>query len=615
MPVFEQPLTRADFDRCGWEEVLTAAPQKNCQEYFGPFMHRAKQAREAGDPVAEAVFTVLFLLTDVQLRPEDIHQPFGPRFVSKAGRGVAAEDLKDQHWTILAELGPTIADAEMRARVCDLVWVVKRNHELGRLAVEAYLESARFLWDPDMWPPCFWRIARAVRLARSIGGANELFESTILQVEDMVICLKGEDPLFLTGRLMELLLEFKKGEPGKFAPLAEKAAELAEAVMGFDRACNLWTIASYWHARAGDTAANERCRIRSAETYVKDAAIHAAMEKQFTPNIQAACRMERAILALSKISTDASRALHAIYYPLLTQYQEKGRAEMLSFSHSIDMTQAAIFAEQQVTNQPLAVAFHILGSLCQPASVTRLRQQALDYFGSPILAFMGKTRVSSRGKIAARAPLFDSTPDGAEEAIKAQMYNDAILHRQCVTVGHIVPAIKKIRSEHNVRLQDFYDLVVASPFVPPGREMTFAKGLYAGFTFDLIVSTSLLIPQIENSIRLHLEHTGAITSGFDKLWRQNEYDLNTTLRMPELKHIYNDDNLIFDLQGLLIEHHGSNLRNEMAHGLLDDNQLGTDSAMYLWALTLRLCCMRLLEQELSADEPITPSEGGTGEGA
>jgi hypothetical protein len=214
----------------------------------------------------------------------------------------------------------------------------------------------------------------------------------------------------------------------------------------------------------------------------------------------------------------------------------------------------------------------------------------MDYFKSPILGLMGTTRVTGRGKIAARAPSFESSPEAAEEAIRAQMCSNAILHRQCVAVGLIVPAIWRIRSEHNVRLQDFFDLVSTSPFVPPGREMTFAKGLYAGFTFDLIVSTNLLIPQIENSIRLHLEAIGAITSGFDSLWRQNEFDLNTALRMPELKQIYDDD-LIFDLQGLLIEHHGSNLRNEMAHGLLDDNQLGTDVAMYLWALTLRLCFM------------------------
>src|SRR6266849_729408 len=98
MSVFEQPLTRSDFDRCRWEEVIESAKKKTCHEYMGPFMQRARQAREGSDKEAEAVFTVLFLVTDVELRHDDIHQPFGPRFVSKAGRGVATEDLNDQHW-------------------------------------------------------------------------------------------------------------------------------------------------------------------------------------------------------------------------------------------------------------------------------------------------------------------------------------------------------------------------------------------------------------------------------------------------------------------------------------------------------------------------------------
>jgi hypothetical protein len=614
MSVFEQPLTRADFDRCHWEGVIAGIAEKSCQNYSGPFIHRSNTARDVGDPVAQAVFAVLFVVTDVELRHHDINQPFGPRFVAQAGRGVASEDLNDQHWDILAELGPTISDAEMRARVCDLVWVVKRKHEHGKKAVEAYLESARSLWDPDMWPPSAWRLERALRLARSIRGANGLFDSTVQHFEDLVTGLRGEDPRFMTGILMQLLLEFKKGDPAKYAPLAEKAAGLAEDAKDFDRACKLWLIASHWHRMAGDTAANERCRIRSAETYVKDAEIAAAKGKQFTPNIQAAWRMERAVEALSKINTPASRELLAKYYPLLTEYQEKGRAELPSFSHSIDMAQAATYAEKQVAGKSLEIALYILlGSMCKPATVGWLREQAKGYFRSPILGFMGVTRVNSRGKIAARAPQFDSTPEGAEEAVLAQMYNNAILHRKCVAVGQVIPAIRIIRDEHNVRLQDFYDLADTSPFVPPGREMAFARGLFAGFTFDTMVSTSLLIPQVENSIRNLLEANGAIASGFDKQWRQNDFDLNTTLHMAELKQIYDDD-LIFDLQGLLVEHHGSNLRNEMAHGLLDDGQMLTEECMYLWALVLRLCLMRPRRQDNQANEPTTPPEGGAGEG-
>ena len=68
------------------------------------------------------------------------------------------DDINDQHYAILAELAPAVSDAEMRARLCDLLWVVKRNYLLAKAAVLAYQESARTLEDGDNWPPCAWRL-------------------------------------------------------------------------------------------------------------------------------------------------------------------------------------------------------------------------------------------------------------------------------------------------------------------------------------------------------------------------------------------------------------------------------------------------------------------------
>ncbi len=41
MSVFEQILSRDDFDRCRWEEVIAVAPEKDCQEYSSLFLGRA----------------------------------------------------------------------------------------------------------------------------------------------------------------------------------------------------------------------------------------------------------------------------------------------------------------------------------------------------------------------------------------------------------------------------------------------------------------------------------------------------------------------------------------------------------------------------------------------
>jgi hypothetical protein len=330
------------------------------------------------------------------------------------------------------------------------------------------------------------------------------------------------------------------------------------------------------------------------------------------PNLQASMRMERACLALKKINTPAARARYEQLYPRLTELQQKAKDELPSFRHTLDMTDGAKFAQEQVAGKPLLHALHTLGGLCKPASVAFLRKQVEETYGrSKLLGFIGTTRMGTTGKTIARAPSFDSSPDGAEEATLAQMYGNATLFRKCTAVGFIIPAIQKIRAEHHVRLQDFYEIAANSPFVPRGREAIWAKGLHAGFTYDFIVSTHLLIPQIEHSIRLHLEGAGAITSGYDRQYRQNEFDLNTTLRMPQLGTIFNDDDLIFDLRGLLIEHHGSNLRNDMAHGLLDDGQFHSEASIYLWGLCLRLSMWLQPREDPPADQPLSPG-GGTG---
>src|SRR5207253_8393936 len=121
---------------------------------------------------------------------------------------------------------------------------------------------------------------------------------------------------------------------------------------------------------------------------------------------------------------------------------------------------------------------------------------------------------------------------------------------------------------HHIRMDDLEQIVVDSPFIPSGREFFFAKGLYAGLMGDYVVAAHLLIPQIENSIRHVLALHGAITSGFSRQDIQNHYDLNRVLTdaglEEKLTKIFGED-LVFELKGLLVQHFGANLRNEIAH--------------------------------------------------
>jgi hypothetical protein len=55
-------------------------------------------------------------------------------------------------------------------------------------------------------------VERALRLARQLGD-QELANAVLEEIERRVIQLDGADPLYMTARLMELLHEFRKGDP------------------------------------------------------------------------------------------------------------------------------------------------------------------------------------------------------------------------------------------------------------------------------------------------------------------------------------------------------------------------------------------------------------------
>jgi uncharacterized protein DUF4209 len=81
--------------------------------------------------------------------------------------------------------------------------------------------------------------------------------------------------------------------------------------------------------------------------------------------------------------------------------------------------------------------------------------------------------------------------------------------------------------------------------------------------------------------------------------------------MPETRDAFGEAH-VFELRGLLTEEFGSNLRNRLAHGLLDEGDCYSESVLHLWWLLLRLCVVPLIAesappvQELSS--PQSPSE-------
>ena len=149
----------------------------------------------------------------------------------------------------------------------------------------------------------------------------------------------------------------------------------------------------------------------------------------------------------------------------------------------------------------------------------------------------------------------------------------------------ILPALEVLQLEHRYRESDFVRLADSSPIVPPGREELFGKALFKGFDYDFVSALHLLTPQVEHMVRYRLKQAGVATTSIDSNGIEDEKSLNRLVKSPEFEQCFGED-IAFEIKALFCDHSGPNLRNNVAHGLITQQECNSTYSVYAWWITL-----------------------------
>jgi len=580
-----------DFDEIDFDNILENADEKECINYRSIFFQKAKEYEKLDNLKLYLAFNLLSVVTGLQLDVDSITHPFKPKEL--------IDSINEDQLNILSDISFKINDPELQARIADIIWTVRKDYRFSELAIKAYLKSANNLEDPDCWPPCADRISRAVQLSLQLGKKNKCFSCVFQHIEDVLKRCKGEDPKFLSHRMMTLLLDNDQGDPSTYSNLSEEIAIRAESRKDFFVAREYWDLSARWFCRSNNPDKQKAAQISAAETFVKEA------EESITGGnpsyMKASWFLQRSIDSYRTIG-GMQEKVKEIQTNLL-KYQSKSVDEMKVFSVELDLSEVTEKCISMVQGKKLLDALINLSIIQPPPTFKRIRKQTEKNLNISITElFSASVVINEKGMVTARkAKVLSDEQDEKELAIRQEMHRNADVSRALIVSAAILPAIEEIKREHNVREYDFISLLTNNPFVPKGREFVFAKGLHAGFSGDFLVSTHLLIPQVENSIRYILQQAGKITSMIDSSGIQDEYLLHKIIYEPEMKEVFGED-ITFDLQGLLVDRFGSNLRNLMAHGLMPHDSFYSHAPIYFWWLTLRFCLLYILKENNGAAE-------------
>jgi len=604
----EMNFSRDDFVRSNWREIIATAERKTADSYGRIFYQAAVQNKNAGDIALYHVFLLLHSVNNLWLRPEERNQPFAPIWQGANGtRSGDISDLAESHISLLKSIFEDIDNPEIRSRVGDVIWTCQRrdNFQFAEAAVDAYLEAGESFLLSDDYQVGIDRYTRAIHLAASLGRNTRKFGEVVSKIEATINRYES-DYSFFVGQLLELLYDYRQGDFSKNALIAESLAEYQQNRRGWHLARIHWNTAARWHRLSDNHEAAQNSQLKEAECYV----FEAEDVLKSTQNVRrslAAHHLQSAIEALRRIpGTEArQRELHV----QMLQLQASSHNELGSISQEIDLTEPVEKALRAIKDKTFMEALFTFCLLGSPPSVRSLRETVERMTAEhPLLSLISTHVIDDRGRvIGRRSSLFSGTPEEIEAAKNAEMHQWARYEKDALSV--IINAVRlQMTIEHKFELRDFMELTTNHPFIPPGRELIFSRGFQVGFQGDFLQAIHLLIPQVESSLRYLLNHQGVVTSRLSSEGIQEEMDLNALLEIPKLKEILGED-LIFDLQGSLTSRFGSNFRNLMAHGLLDQQAFYSHTAIYIWWMLLRLCCLPLIiaQGDKENENATTPS--------
>ncbi|MFC5605685.1 DUF4209 domain-containing protein [Variovorax soli] len=591
------PVSLEDFLASGWKQKLDATPREGYSTMWQALSEAARNEIEEGRDKHGKVLWLLADACSMMLSPSGKNEPFKPFAVFHDRRSVIPDDLPEADIQFFAEIVDSVDDYWLKARLADLIWLKgkPRNASFALKAVDAYRSIPL---DVNTWihggRDCWSRaISLAQMLKNGAGDRLEQMEGSIVDAFNNATSTDG----FLGLWLADLLKSNGLAQTLR-ADIAKKLEALAlefEDQSDLHRARAYFAAAAHWYKVVPDEVMAVEMTVAVAESWVKEAIARSASE---IPSYMVAASFYENAIQTYRTIPRGERATHRVDERIaelrnhLNDSGERSLGEMgVIRTPGVDITQIVENARQSVTGKSAQEALLAFANLHRGANVEDMRKSALERMRQhPLQSLFSATVMSRDGRVIAKRPAMSLGGEPTEDdeiAIRAGMIRDYGILVSIVVQGDIWPALEVLLLEHRLREADFVDLANNSPIVPKGRAGLFGKALFAGYERDFVTALHLLVPQIEHMVRMHLKQAGATTTNLDKDGIQNENGMSTLMDLPEAEQVFGKD-LAFELKSLFCDAFGPNLRNELAHGLLDEDGCHSTFAIYAWWLTLRL---------------------------
>jgi len=553
-----------------------------------------------GRPEDKCAFINLIILISGFHLKDDADDIFGPSFQINDRRSLIPSDLHDDAFRVLSAAFPSCPHADLKGRMGEVLWhSAKHLPEFKAVrfgwvtetvaALQLLVEQVLAQSTPNQMycNIALMRLRRACRLVLGVSNRNltQNFGQWLLALR--ATCLsRGNASLVID--VLSIELEFAWTSP---ATCLAEARQVSQQQL---------TLGNHLVATDGFDLALNAAHKTNDPNLVKAAHLErAAAQQALATAYQAASpdAVAPAVGALNKAMTSlrAAGADKASIDPLQKELRRLNQRLVDSagtISLPLDLTDMAEKLDRIYDQSTLQESLHLLlFGVLTPKGYRESRERMQQRMRETVfLSFMPITKMTRDGRVEGVAgPI---TGDGNEGRLYLEIGQQQGLD------GLLLRVVRsKFLEHHPFDLRLCEDLVCLSPVVPLGRKKSVARGIFRGWQGEWSDALHLLIPQVENILRTHLDSIGVVITKSNPQ-KQHVIDLGEMLTEHEALLAKSfGEGVILALRSACTENIGRNRRNDLSHGLIDDNEFNDPADLYLWWLIMRLVFWPVFHQE------------------
>ncbi len=497
------------------------------------------------------------------------------------------DDLTQEHLEAIKEAVKRTNNRFMLARLNDVLWIKVRPPErsYAQAAIKSYLNSSDlYLSNAALFMDAKNYTLRAIQLWKQL-GADPIIRTEI--EEALVKCMflgKDEPQNFVRFFFFENIVQcFDPVDAQKWIDLGNQLAADSLKQKNFEKARKYSEQVEEIHRRVKDKSNAQKMQVNQTNIFIQEAR---EMRAAGASAMILQDRYNKAIEAAR--NTPGMSAEAKVLLSELTEVQKDIPGDLKEISVPIDLKPAIEETINLIREKSFEDAIKIIAFKTVPAKKSDLYNQAKETIKAhPLQALISGVVLDEKGKVIAKRASMNSTQEENLGVVRSQASQHLIFS---VTIkGSVLGWAQRElnnRTDFDESLID--SLLYPNPFIPKSRVLQFKRGLMTGFKGDWISAVYILIPQLENSLRHLMQLAGYEMVKMDSDGIQQEKDLNAFIYSDEFQDIVGED-MAFQLQVILTDKIGLNLRNQIAHGLATDGTVLSEVGPFIWSMTLLLC--------------------------